>query len=232
MFTATWPNSVRRTAAEWLQQPFQVQIGNRDELKGNQDITQIVMPCTMQNKNQILMQVLQQSGVADRNNVNAKAIIFCSTKRMCDQLQQQLQRSGITGAAIHGDKGQREREQALNDLKSGKMKLIVATDVAARGIDIKGVTLVVNFDAPGGTEDYVHRIGRTGRAGQKGYAVTLICDRDAHALRGIIEVMKRTNQEVTPQIEEMSRNAGPPPPSGKALRNKGGGKGGGKGGKF
>lgn len=150
------------------------------------------------------------SGVGDRNNSAAKAIIFCSTKRMppslelhsrswvavrCDQLQRDLQRNGVPCAAIHGDKGQREREHALGELKSGAMKLIVATDVAARGIDVKGVTLVVNYDAPGNTEDYVHRIGRTGRAGQKGYAVSLITEKDAHALRGIIEVMRRTNQE-------------------------------------
>lgn len=100
----------------------------------------------------------------------------------------------------------------------------MATDVAARGLDIKGVTLVVNFDAPGNTEDYVHRIGRTGRAGHKGYAVSLICDRDAWALKGIIEVMKRTNQVISEEVLNMSRNAGPPPPSGRALRDKGKGK--------
>lgn len=221
-FTATWPMSIRRLAAEFLRNPIQIQIGNRDELKGNQDIVQIVTPCTMHNKNQLLLQVLAQSGVGDRGNKDAKAIIFCSTKRMCDQLQRDLQRAGVPCAAIHGDKGQREREHALGELKSGAMKLICATDVAARGIDIKGVTLVVNYDAPGNTEDYVHRIGRTGRAGQKGYAVTMITDKDAHALRGIIEVMKRTNQEVTPEVEAMSARAGPPPPSGRALRGGGG----------
>merc|ERR1719229_2242701 len=106
-------------------------------------------------------------------------------------------RQNVPCAAVHGDKGQREREQALNALKDAQIKLLVATDVAARGLDIKGVTLVVNYDAPSNTEDYVHRIGRTGRAGQKGYAVALISERDSHALRGIIEVMKRTNQEVS-----------------------------------
>merc|ERR1719362_658981 len=115
---------------------------------------------------------------------------------------------------------------------AGQIKTLVATDVAARGLDIKGITLVVNYDLPGKTEDYVHRIGRTGRAGQKGYAVALVTDRDAHALRGIIEVMRRTNQEVTPEVERMAANAGPPPPSGRALRmgGKGGGDRGGGGG--
>jgi len=228
-FTATWPASIRRLASEFLRDAFQVQIGNRDELKGNQDITQIIKPCSAHNKNTMLMDVLRQAGVADRANAAAKGIVFCSTKRMCDQLSRDLSQKGVPCAAIHGDKGQREREQALGDLKEARIKLLVATDVAARGLDIKGITLVVNYDVPSNTEDYVHRIGRTGRAGQKGYAVALISDRDAHALRGIIEVMKRTNQEVTPEIERMAANAGPPPPSGRALR-KGGGKGGGGGG--
>merc|ERR1719401_1969382 len=131
---------------------------------------------------------------------------------MCDQLAQRLNREGVPCNSIHGDKGQREREQALNALKDAQIKLLVATDVAARGLDIKGVTLVVNYDAPSNTEDYVHRIGRTGRAGMKGHAVSLIVERDAHALKGIIEVMKRTNQEVSREIEEMARNAPAPPP--------------------
>lgn len=199
-------------ASEFLNGAYTVTIGNRDELKGNQDITQQVMTCTMSNKNGILMDILRKAGVADKNNGNAKGLVFCSTKKMCDQLCQQLERSGVPCSAVHGDKDQRSREAALGALKEGRIKLLVATDVAARGLDIKGVTLVVNFDAPSNTEDYVHRIGRTGRAGQKGFAVTLIVERDAHALRGIVEVMKRTNQEVSPEIEQMARNAPPPPP--------------------
>merc|ERR1719199_1456760 len=152
-------------------------------------------------------------------------------------MTQQLNRQGVPCAAIHGDKNQKEREQALNDLKSAQIKILVATDVAARGLDIKGVTLVVNYDLPANTEDYVHRIGRTGRAGQKGYAVALVTDRDAGHLRGIIEVMKRTNQEIPEEVQQMAANAGPAPPP---IRrgNKGGdsfgssfGKGGDKGGK-
>jgi len=223
-FTATWPPNVRRLASEFLREAYQVQIGNRDELKGNQDITQIVKICQGHEKNRVLMDVLREAQVADRNNSLAKGIVFCSTKRMCDQLAQQLNRQGVPCDAIHGDKKQHDRERALGDLKDARIKLLVATDVAARGLDIKGVTLVVNYDPPSNTEDYVHRIGRTGRAGQKGYAVALVADRDAHALRGIIQVMKRTNQTVTEDVERMAANAGPPPPSGRALR-KGGGKG-------
>jgi len=223
-FTATWPTAIRRLASEFLRDAYQVQIGNRDELKGNQDIVQIIKMCTAWNKNQTLMGVLQEAGVADRSNSTAKCIVFCGTKKMCDQMSRTLNGHGVPCSAIHGDKGQREREQALGDLKTGKIKVLVATDVAARGLDIKGVTIIVNYDIPANTEDYVHRIGRTGRAGQKGYAVSLITDKDSHALRGIIEVMKRTNQEITEEVRQAAARAGPPPPSGRALR-KGGGKG-------
>lgn len=217
-FTATWPPSVRRLASEFLNGAYTVTIGNRDELKGNQDITQIIWTCRGSEKNTVLMQVLRTTGVADQGNSTAKGLVFCSTKRMCDQLAQQLERNRVPCSAIHGDKGQRDREAALNGLKEGRLKLLVATDVAARGLDIKGVTLVVNYDPPSQSEDYVHRIGRTGRAGQKGQAVALISERDTHALRGIIQVMKRTNQAVPPELEEMARHAPPPPPSGRAAR--------------
>lgn len=220
-FTATWPPSVRRLAGEFLHQAYTVTIGNRDELKGNQDITQLLKSCRSHEKNQLVMQILKQSGVTDRGN-HAKALVFCATKRMCDQLAQQLDRSGVPCAAVHGDKGQRDREAAINGLKEGRIKAVVATDVAARGLDIKGVTMVINFDPPSNVEDYVHRIGRTGRAGQKGCAVALISERDTHALRGIIQVMKRTNQNVTPEFEGIAKGAPGPPPSGRAMRGGGG----------
>jgi ATP-dependent RNA helicase DDX5/DBP2 len=206
-FTATWPKSVQRIAMEFIRAAYKVEIGNRDELKGNQDITQMVKKVDQYNKQNALMDILRQAGVADRNNMGAKGLVFCGTKKMCDNLSSQLGRIGVPSNAIHGDKGQREREQALNDLKEGRIKTLVATDVAARGLDIKGVTLVVNYDLPANTEDYVHRIGRTGRAGQKGYAVALVTDRDAHALKGVIEVMKRTNQEVTPDVQALADSA-------------------------
>lgn len=225
-FTATWPPSVRRLAGEFLQGAYTVTIGNRDELKGNQDITQSVITCSGSQKNSHLMGVLKQSGVADKNNGSAKGLVFCGTKRMCDQLASQLERAGVPCGAVHGDKDQRAREAALNGLKQGTIKTLVATDVAARGLDIKGVTLVVNYDPPTQQEDYVHRIGRTGRAGQKGHAVTLISERDTHALRGILEVMKRTNQFISPEIEQMARNAPPPPPPIRRGGSKGGGMGG------
>lgn len=222
-FTATWPASVRRLAGDFLNNPCTVTIGNRDELKGNQDITQVLVTVNSNEKNRKLVETLEQGGVANRRNSEAKGLIFCATKRICDSVAEFLDRKSIPCSAVHGDKNQRDREASLNALKEGKIKLVVATDVAARGLDIKGVTLVVNYDPPSNTEDYVHRIGRTGRAGQKGTAVALISERDTHCLKGILQVMKRTNQSLTPELEELARNAPPPPPSGRALKDHKGG---------
>merc|ERR550532_1715924 len=106
--------------------------------------------------------------------------------------------------SIHGDKDQMQRDEALSGLKNGRYKVLVATDVAARGLDIKGVGLVVNFDPANNAEDYVHRIGRTGRAGAKGYAVTFLTSADGHKARGIVEVMERTDQQVPPDLRALA----------------------------
>merc|ERR1719512_525921 len=111
---------------------------------------------------------------------------------MCEQLSNTLARGGLPCTSIHGDKDQMQRDDALNGLKTGRFKVLVATDVAARGLDIKGVGLVVNFDPANNAEDYVHRIGRTGA---KGFAVTFLTSADGHKARGIVEVMERTDQD-------------------------------------
>merc|ERR1740120_669968 len=122
--------------------------------------------------------------------------------------------AGVSCASIHGDKDQHQRDHALNGLKQGRIKVLVATDVAARGLDIKGVGLVVNYDAANNTEDYVHRIGRTGRDGGKA--------------RGIMQVMQGTNQPVPPQLADLAKSGG----GGERSRyGKGGGGGGSWGGK-
>jgi len=221
-FTATWPKEIQRLANEFLRDAYQVQIGNRDELKANQDITQLVKIVTPYDKNNVLCQVLRQAGVAGgQTGASAKALIFCTTKRMCDDLSHALTKLGVPSQAIHGDKDQHAREKVLNDLKDGRIQLLVATDVAARGLDIKGVTLVVNYDLPNNTEDYVHRIGRTGRAGAKGYAVTLATDREAFKVAGIVEVMKKSNQVVPPELEQLAGKGG----SGGGGKSRGKGKG-------
>jgi len=224
-FTATWPKEVRKLASEILNRPYKVMIGNREVLKGNQDITQIVKCMDAFNKNREIVNTLREAGLTNPS-ASGKALVFCNTKRMCENLSNDLHRQGLPCTSIHGDKDQRQREDALHGLKSGRYKVLVATDVAARGLDIKGVGLVINFDPANNTEDYVHRIGRTGRAGAKGYAITFMTGQDASKARGIMEVMERTNQEITQDLLKMAGSA--PPPGGHRMRGSrgGGGRGG------
>jgi len=206
-FTATWPKEVRRLASEILYHPYKVMIGNRDVLKGNQDVIQLVRFVDGFDKNRAMMDLLHEAGLTNPATAG-KALVFSNTKRGCDQLSQHLYRTGISCSSIHGDKDQVQRDEALNSLKSGRIKVLVATDVAARGLDIKGIGMVVNYDPANNTEDYVHRIGRTGRAGAKGFAVTLMSRQDATKARGIVEVMERTNQEIPRELQDMARSSG------------------------
>mmetsp|Transcript_41769 Transcript_41769/g.90505 ORF Transcript_41769/g.90505 Transcript_41769/m.90505 type:complete len:733 (+) Transcript_41769:70-2268(+) len=207
-FTATWPREVRQLASTILYQPARVMIGNRDELKANQDVTQQVRIVESHGKKAAILQLLHEAGLMTPGAVG-KALVFASTKRMCEDLANQLHHSGVSCAAIHGDKDQKARDHALNGLKQGRIRVLVATDVAARGLDIKGIGLVVNYDAANNTEDYVHRIGRTGRAGAKGYAVTFLCpSEDGGKISGIIQVMESTNQYVSDELRSLSRRGG------------------------
>ena len=167
-YTATWPRAVRQLAYEFLRSPIQVEVGDINSLNANKDITQYVHVTRHQSEKQQLMNQIFASLEA-----GSRTLIFTSTKRMADQLGMQL-RGAIGCGVIHGDKDQRERESVLADFKSGKRPVMIATDVAARGIDVKEVKAVVNYDFPGNIEDYIHRIGRTGRAGAKGIAHTFM----------------------------------------------------------
>jgi len=206
-FTATWPREVRKLASEILYYPYKVMIGNRDDLKANQDVIQQVRMVEGYEKDRAMVDLMNEAGLMRRDSYG-KALVFANTKRMCEQLSTSLYRAGVPCSSIHGDKGQRERDDALNGLKQGRIKVLVATDVAARGLDIKGVGLVVNYDAANNTEDYVHRIGRTGRAGAKGYAVTFMSRGDAGKARGVMEVMQRTGQQVSPQLQDLAKMGG------------------------
>ncbi|CAK9055383.1 unnamed protein product [Durusdinium trenchii] len=226
-FTATWPKEVRNLAGDILYHPYKVMIGNRDELKGNQDIIQQIRFVDGYDKEHQIVELLKEAGLMDRYS-NGKALVFAGTKRECERLSNNLYRAGVPCSSIHGDKDQRARDEALGGLKNGRLKVLVATDVAARGLDIKGVGLVINYDAANNTEDYVHRIGRTGRAGQKGFAVTFLDKRqDGGKAKGIMEVMKRTNQEVPSELYDMARLGGKDDRSRWSGRGGGGGGGGG-----
>ncbi|EEF40936.1 DEAD-box ATP-dependent RNA helicase 46 [Ricinus communis] len=202
MYTATWPREVRKIAADLLVNPVQVNIGNVDELVANKSITQYIEVLAPMEKHRRLEQILRSQ------EPGSKIIIFCSTKKMCDQLARNLTRT-FGAAAIHGDKSQSERDHVLSQFRTGRSPVLVATDVAARGLDIKDIRVVINYDFPTGVEDYVHRIGRTGRAGATGVAYTFFGDQDAKYASDLIKVLEGASQRVPPEIRDMaSRGSG------------------------
>ncbi|KAL9614243.1 MAG: hypothetical protein Q9167_001265 [Letrouitia subvulpina] len=197
MFTATWPPSVRELAATFMNHPVHIVIGedNPDgDLRANTRIEQRVEVIDFHDKNQRLLQLLKQhqSGKTKKDRI----LIFCLYKKEAARLSSFLASKSFSVAGIHGDLSQLARESALSDFRSGKVPLLVATDVAARGLDIPAVKVVVNYTFPLTVEDYVHRIGRTARAGETGLAVTLFTERDKAHSGALINVLKAADQEV------------------------------------
>ncbi|XP_021737705.1 ATP-dependent RNA helicase-like protein DB10 [Chenopodium quinoa] len=201
MYTATWPKEVRKIAADLLSNAVQVNIGNADELVANKSITQHVEVVSSMEKQRRLEQILRSE------EPGSKIIIFCATKKMCDLLARNLSRQ-FGAAAIHGDKSQSERDHVLNQFRSGRSPVLVATDVAARGLDIKDIRVVVNYDFPTGIEDYVHRIGRTGRAGATGVAYSFFNDQDSKYASDLVKILEGANQKVPQEVRDMALRGG------------------------
>lgn len=178
MFTATWPPSVRELASTFMSSPVKITIGDNvsGELRANIRIKQEVEVVDPRDKEQRLLQLLRkyQSG----KNKDDRILVFCLYKKEAMRIEQFIQRSGFRVGGIHGDLSQDKRTASLAAFKEGKVPLLVATDVAARGLDIPAVKVVINVTFPLTAEDYVHRIGRTGRAGQDGLAITLFTEHD------------------------------------------------------
>ena len=170
LYSATMPPSVERIARSYLRRPVAVAIGAQG--KAVDRIEQRVFWISPGNAR--LQRLLQ-----DLRAVSPPAIVFCNQKKDCDALLAHLQSRGLSATVLHSGKNQETRERNLNDFRAGRRDVLVATNVAGRGIDIPGVTLVVNFDAPPSIEDYTHRIGRTGRAGTSGVAVTYLSESDS-----------------------------------------------------
>ena len=221
-FTATWPKAVIRVATAILTNPVQVNIGDTDQLVANKDITQKIEILGGFDKQKRLMDILNNPPCPQP----LKALIFCSTKKMCDQLGRAV---GGLAAVIHGDKDQRERDWVMNSFKSGKSPVLIATDVAARGLDVKECNLVINFDFPGQIEDYVHRIGRTGRAGAKGWAHSFLDPGEGNMARKLIPILRDAHQDISPELEEQARRGGGSGKAPKGGNGWGGGRGGGRG---
>lgn len=227
LFSATWPKAVRQLAFDFLQGPVHVHIGEMNAAKANTDVTQhVVLLERLTDKDRKLDEMLSQ-----HLGEEELAIVFVSTKRCVQDIARLLWHHSFGVAEIHGDKDQRERDLALRSFTNKEKRVMVATDVASRGLDIKGVKLVINYDAANTPEDYVHRIGRTGRAGEKGLSYTFLVKEDPLDLRkakAILEVMQTAEQEVPEELRELVGVKASK--ASKGGRGKGGGKGGKKGG--
>jgi ATP-dependent RNA helicase RhlE len=176
LFSATLPDAVIRLASEFTSDPARVDVSDGQVVAPT--VTHHVHPVALDQKRAALTHVLTQATAS-------QALVFCKTKRGSDRVGEHLERAGIKTAVIHGNKSQGARTRALGDFKAGRVNVLVATDIAARGLDIAQLPLVINYDLPLVAEDYIHRVGRTGRAGHSGRAVSLVSAADSHLLRDI-----------------------------------------------
>ncbi len=200
MFTATFPESIRTLVREVMNDPAIINVDDNPE---DMPITQRVITVNHDKKNDLLAHLLNE-------NDWKQVLIFCSAKRTCNNLVVKLEKRGIEAIPMHGDKEQSARTAALRGFKSGTTRILVATDVAARGIDIEQLPCVINYDLPRSPNDYVHRIGRTGRAGQAGMAISLISH---HEYQHFEVIDKRNDLQLEPeQIEGFEADAIAPPP--------------------
>ncbi|HMA87694.1 MAG TPA: DEAD/DEAH box helicase [Burkholderiales bacterium] len=187
MFSATFPEEIRKLAATILKNPAEVQVAARNAVA--ELVTHIVHPVAREKKRELLCHLIRSRNLA-------QVLVFTGTRIGANRLAHQLRREHIHADAIHGDKSQAERLVALEDFKAGKVAVLVATDVASRGLDIEGLPQVINFDVPHSPEDYVHRIGRTGRAGMTGEAISLVAPEDHEKLAAIEKLIKRKLERV------------------------------------
>ncbi|KAL1517711.1 hypothetical protein ABEB36_001443 [Hypothenemus hampei] len=206
MWSATWPKQVQALAEEFLVDYVQVNIGGLS-LSANHNIKQVVDVCEENEKEEKLNGLLKQIA-SDRNN---KIIVFVETKKKVDDITKAVKSMvynlGFSAISIHGDKSQPERDYVLNEFRTGKFSILVATDVAARGLDVEDVKYVINYDYPNSSEDYVHRIGRTGRCQQIGTAYTFFTSNNQRQAKDLISVLEEAGQNVTPQLQEMAQSS-------------------------
>ncbi|XXG79716.1 hypothetical protein AAC387_Pa09g0728 [Persea americana] len=200
-WSATWPREVESLARQFLHNPYKVIIGSPD-LKANQSINQIVEVVAEHEKYPRLIKLLGE--LMD----GSKILVFLETKKGCDQVTRQLRMDGWPALSIHGDKNQSERDWVLAEFKSGRSPIMTATDVAARGLDVKDIKCVINYDFPASLEDYVHRIGRTGRAGAKGTAFTFFTHGNSRFAKDLVKILQESRQIVSPALATISRTSG------------------------
>jgi len=199
LFSATFSDEIKKLADSFLRNPVLIQVARRNAAA--ELVSHRVHPVAREKKRDLLVHLIKSRQM---NQV----LVFNSTRLGANRLAYQLNRAGVHAAAIHGDKTQVERMQALDEFKSGKVGVLVATDVAARGLDIEQLPYVVNFELPNSPEDYVHRIGRTGRAGATGQAISLVCAEETERLADIERMIKvKMEREIVSNFAPDGRDA-------------------------
>ena len=182
LFSATFASEIQKLASDFMQQPEKVEVARQNTTAEN--IEQHVLAVDTYRKRHLLERLIVDLHIE-------QVIVFCKTKQSVDQVTRELKRKNIAAEAIHGDKAQSQRMATLADFKEGKVKVLVATDVAARGLDIAELPFVINYELPSAPEDYIHRIGRTGRAGAEGVAISLV---DQYEHKMVESIAKLINQ--------------------------------------
>lgn len=180
MFSATFSEDIKKLAGKILKKPVLIEVAKQNSV--SELITHVVYPVESIKKQELLIKLIKQEDLQ-------QVLVFSRTKHGADRLAQRLNRHDISSEAIHGDRNQLQRTKALDNFKQGLIRVLVATDVAARGLDIEELTHVINFELPNNPEDYVHRIGRTGRAGSKGLAISLVSKEENSALADIEKLL-------------------------------------------
>uniref|UniRef100_A0A8D9FES4 RNA helicase n=1 Tax=Cacopsylla melanoneura TaxID=428564 RepID=A0A8D9FES4_9HEMI len=201
MWSATWPKEVKQLAEEYLNDYIQVNIGSL-QLSANHNIQQVIEVVQDHEKERRLSQLLRELS----KDPSFKTIVFVETKKKVEDITRALRRERYSAICIHGDKTQQDRDYVLNDFRQGKAPILVATDVAARGLDVEEVNTAINYAYPTSSEAYIHRIGRTGRCSSQGTAYTFFTPNNGKQAKELIAVMTEANQTVPPQLQELANS--------------------------
>ncbi|KAG5884650.1 hypothetical protein JTB14_005395 [Gonioctena quinquepunctata] len=206
MWSATWPKEVKKLAADFMNNPVQINIGSLN-LSANNNIIQMIDVCQEHEKDSKLSTLLQEINNTSEEE-DSKIIIFVETKKKVEGVMNSIRRVGWPALSMHGDKSQQERDYVLREFRTGKSSILVATDVAARGLDVEGIKYVVNYDYPHSSEDYIHRIGRTGRSDTIGTSYAFFTPSNYKQAKDLVSVLNETNQIVSPQLSEIANRLG------------------------
>lgn len=212
LWSATWPKAVQHLAQDLCREkPVHITIGSLD-LSANHKIQQRLeffrgYNAAMEKRDRLHSILKDLENTSRANNVVQRIIIFVETKRGCDDLTREMRINGIPALSIHGDKSQGERDWVLSEFRKGTQPILLATDVAARGLDVKDIRVVVNYDMPNNIEDYVHRIGRTGRAGASGTSVSFIEVSKFKMAKDLINIMQEAKQQIPDELYQVSSEA-------------------------